>query len=96
MLYIVKTIKIHHQEVRNVLSDRAEHFVADWSGRNVESLPRRRNFGETVEDLTSKLQIDAWAFGLGREEFLQAVDGDAFEYVLDGVERESRERPWSA
>lgn len=68
------------------MRDTAERFVATWSSQNLKGLRRRKDFAETVEDLTCKLQVDAWAFGLSRDEFLQAVGGDAYEYALYEVE----------
>jgi hypothetical protein len=71
------------------MRNEAERFVAHWIAVHVSTASRLKPKPETVEYLTRKLEAGAWEFGLTRGRFLDAVDGDAYEYVLHEVEQAS-------
>ena len=69
------------------MHDTAAEFVAGWISRNITNNPAKSNHAELVARLARRLEHAAWGSGIGRDDFLMAVGGDSYEYVLSEVER---------
>ena len=71
--------------------DLARRFVAERIDEYVMKTPPGKDDLAALESLALKLENDAWEFGLRRTDFLDAVEGDSFDYVLHETEK-ARER----
>lgn len=69
------------------MPDAAARFVAEWISLNIRDNPSSSNHAEIVARLARRLEHAAWGGGINRDDFLVAVGGDSYEYVLSEIER---------